>query len=267
MQLNLERPLVFFDLETTGLNVGKDKIVEISMLKVQPDGAEISKTMIINPGVPIPIECSEIHGIYDMDVAGKPKFEDVADEIIEFLEDCDLAGYNSNRFDLPLLIEEFLRAGRRFDMRNRKMVDVQNIYHKMEPRNLKAAYRLYCGKELVDAHQAESDTRATYEVLKAQIEKYENVEYEDRLTGMKSTPVKNSVSKLSAFSTENRSVDMVGHIVLNQKDEEVFNFGKYKGKTVEDIFRIEPSYYDWMMKADFPLYTKEVISRIKERIF
>lgn len=267
MQLKLQRPLVFFDLETTGLNIGKDKIVEIAMLKVMPDGTEISKSMLINPGMPIPTECSEIHGIYDIDVADKPKFEDVADEIATFMEDSDLAGYNSNKFDLPLLVEEFLRAGRRFDLRNRKMVDVQNIYHKMEPRNLKAAYRLYCGKELVDAHQAESDTRATYEVLKAQLEKYADTEYEDRFTGIKSLPVQNDVAKLSAFSSENRHVDMVGHIILDANDQEVFNFGKHKGKTVERVFREESNYYDWMMKADFPLYTKEVITRIKERLF
>ncbi|MDR2980258.1 MAG: 3'-5' exonuclease [Bacteroidales bacterium] len=267
MQLNLQRPIVFFDLETTGLNVGKDKIVEIAMLKVMPDGTEISKTMIINPGIPIPIECSEIHGIYDMDVTDKPRFREVVDEIAEFMADSDLAGYNSNRFDLPLLVEEFLRAGRRFELRNRKLVDVQSIYHKMEPRNLKAAYKLYCGKELADAHQAENDARATYEVLKAQLERYENAEYEDRITGLKSCPIQNDMTKLSAFSSESRNVDMVGHVVLNDRDLEVLNFGKHKGKTVESVFRTEPSYYDWMMKSDFPLYTKEVITRIKERCF
>lgn len=267
MQLNLTRSLVFFDLETTGLNVGKDKIVEISMLKINPDGTEETKTLLINPNVPIPQECSAIHGIYDIDVKDKPFFEDVADEIMDFLQDSDLAGYNSNKFDLPLLVEEFLRAGRRFDLRDRKMVDVQTIYHKMEPRTLQAAYKLYCNKELVNAHQAEADTKATYEVLKAQVEKYKDQEYEDRFTGRKFIPIQNDIKQLSSFSSDNRNVDLVGHIVFNDKDQEVFNFGKHKGKTVESVFRAEPTYFDWMMKSDFPLYTKEVICRIKEQMF
>ena len=267
MQLKLSRPLVFFDLETTGLNVGKDKIVEISLLKVMPDGSEESKTMLINPGIPIPQECSSIHGIYDHDVRDKPHFEDVAQEIVDFLGNSDLAGYNSNKFDLPLLVEEFLRCGKRFDLRSRQCIDVQNIYHKMEPRTLKAAYKLYCNEELTDAHQAEVDTKATYEVLKAQLDKYQDQLYEDRLTGLKSAPIKNDVGQLSTFSSDTRNVDLVGHIIFNVKDEEIFNFGKHKGKTVENVFRVEPTYYDWMMKADFPLYTKEVISRIKERMF
>ncbi len=267
MQLNLERPLVFFDLETTGLNIGKDKIVEIALLKVMPDGTEISKTYILNPGVPIPAICSAIHGIYDMDVIDKPRFEEVADEIALFIEDCDMAGFNSNKFDFPLLVEEFLRCGRRLDLRNRRLIDVQNIYHKMEPRTLSAAYRLYCEKELTDAHQAEIDTKATYEVLKAQIERYKDREYEDKVTGRKSVPIVNNVVELSSFCSDGRNVDLVGHIIFNDRDEEVFNFGKHKGKAVEQVFRMEPSYYDWMMKADFPLYTKEVISRIKERMF
>ena len=267
MQLKLNRPLVFFDLETTGLNVGKDKIVEISLLKVMPDGTEESKTMRINPVVPIPAECSAIHGIYDLDVRDKPTFETVADEIISFIDDSDLAGYNSNKFDLPLLVEEFLRCGKKFDLRNRKMIDVQNIYHKMEPRTLKAAYKTYCNKELENAHQAEADTMATYEVLKAQVAKYDGQEYEDRHTGRKYCPIHNDVNELSSFSSNSRSVDLVGHIIFNERDEEVFHFGKHKGKTVESVFRTEPTYYDWMMKADFPLYTKEVITRIRERMF
>ena len=265
MQLNLKRPLVFFDLETTGLNVGKDRIVEISLLKIFPDGSQDSKTILINPGIHIPKECSEIHGIYDHHVISKPRFEEVADEIDGFIQDADLAGYNSNKFDLPLLVEEFLRVGKRFELRCRYLIDVQNIYHKMEPRTLRAAYKFYCGTELTDAHRAEADTRATYEVLKAQIEKYEDTEYEDRF-GLKSKPVVNDVSQLSKFSSDSRCVDLVGHIVFNDKDEEVFNFGKYKNKPVEEVFKIEPTYYSWMMNADFPLYTKEVITRIKERI-
>lgn len=267
MQLNLQRPLVFFDLETTGLNVGKDKIVEICLLKVNPDYSEVTKTYLINPGVPIPPECSMIHGIYDHDVKDQPKFEDIVDEIAEFLSECDVAGYNSNKFDLPLLVEEFLRCGRRFDLRNRHYIDIQSIYHKMEPRTLKAAYKLYCNKELVDAHQAESDTRATYEILKAQIERYGQQEYEDRFSGRKYCPIQNDMQKLSSFCNDSRNVDLVGHIVFNDKDEEVFNFGKHKGKTVESVFRTEPTYYDWMMKAEFPLYTKQIISRIKEMMF
>ncbi len=266
MQLNLTRPLIFFDLETTGLNIGKDRIVEISLLKIFPDGSEESKTHILNPGVPIPRECSEIHGIYDHDVVDKPRFEEVADEIDAFMQDSDLAGFNSNRFDLPLLVEEFLRVGHRFDLRNRSLIDVQTIYHKMEPRTLSAAYKLYCNKELADAHHAEADTKATYEVLKAQIGKYDGKEYKDR-TGMKTIPITNDMKELSRFSSDNRNVDLVGHIVFNEKDEETFNFGKHKNKTVEAVFRVEPTYYSWMMNADFPLYTKEVISRIKERMF
>lgn len=267
MQLNLTKPLVFFDIETTGLNIGKDKIVEISLLKIMPDGSEESKTLLINPGIHIPEECSLLHGIYDHDVKDKPLFEELADEIIAFFEDSDIAGFNSNRFDVPLLVEEFLRCGKQFDLRNRKLIDVQNIFHKMEPRNLSAAYRLYCNQELENAHHAENDTRATYEILKAQIEKYKGKEYEDRVSGYKSVPIENDMQKLSAFSSGERNVDLVGHVVFNSKDEEVFNFGKHKGKSVESVFRAEPTYYDWMMKADFPLYTKEIITKIKERMF
>ncbi|MEG1555100.1 MAG: 3'-5' exonuclease [Bacteroidales bacterium] len=267
MKLNLERPLLFFDLETTGLNIGKDRIVEISMLKVMPDGEEICRTLLINPGVPIPRECSELHGIYDMDVKDKPHFEEVADEIMLFIDNADLAGFNSNKFDIPLLVEEFLRCGRKLDFRNRVTIDVQNIFHKMEPRTLGAAYKLYCNKELTDAHQAEADTIASYEVLKAQLLKYENIEYEDRRTGLKSIPIQNNVKKLSDFSRDSRSVDFAGHIIFNDRDEEIFNFGKHKNESVESVFRKEPSYYDWMMKSEFPLYTKEIITMIKNRMF
>ncbi|MBO2524547.1 MAG: DNA polymerase III subunit epsilon [Bacteroidetes bacterium] len=267
MKLNLERPLVFFDLETTGLNVGKDKIVEISLLKVMPDGEEVTHTMLINPGCHIPIECSEVHGIYDKDVADKPKLEELGDGILKFFGDAVLAEFNSKKFDFPLRVENFLLWGRRLDSRNRRCIDVQNIFHKMEPRNLVAAYKLYCGKDLNDAHQAEADTKATYEVLKAQLDKYQNQEYEDRRTGVKSVPIQNDVKALSSFSSETRMVDFAGHIVFNERDEEVFNFGKHKGETVENVFRKEPSYYAWMMNADFPLYTKEIITKIKERMF
>jgi DNA polymerase-3 subunit epsilon len=266
MRINLKKSLVFFDLETTGLNIAKDKIIEIGLLKLHPDGTEEPRRYLINPGIHIPEELSQIHGIYDHDVKDQPHFEEIADELNEFLRDCDLAGYNSIRYDLPLLVEEFLRCGKKFDMRNRRHIDVQNIYHKMEPRNLRAAYRCYCGKDLDEAHHASADTNATYEVLLAQLDKYENVEYEHK-DGKKTIPVKNDVEVLSNFSSDTRFVDLAGHIVFNDKDEEVFNFGKHKGKAVEYVFKVEPSYYAWMMNADFPLYTKEIITLIKERMF
>lgn len=265
MELKIEKPIIFFDLETTGLNVGKDHIVELSFLKILPSGEEIEKTMRINPGCPIPKFVSDVHGIFDFDVKDCPRFEEVADELLEFIGDADLAGFNSNKFDVPLLVEEFLRCGRRLDFRDRQLIDVQNIFHKMEPRTLIAAYKLYCGKDLVNAHAAAADTRATYEVLKAQLDKYDGATYTDK-QGKESKPVVNDMKQLSAFSRDSRAVDFAGHIIFNEKDEEVFNFGKHKGKTVESIFRAEPQYYDWMMKGDFPLYTKEVITAIKRRM-
>lgn len=266
MKFNLTRPLVFFDLETTGLNVGKDKIVEISLLKIMPDGEEISRTELINPGVPIPEECSAIHGITDEDVRDKPTFEQLADDLVAFIGDADLAGFNSNKFDVPLLVEEFLRCGRRFDLRNRYLIDVQNIFHKMEPRNLVAAYKFYCDADLTDAHQATADTRATYEVLKAQLDKYDGVEYTDRHSKRTYVPVQNDVKALSAFTTERQTVDLAGHIVMDAQQRPVFNFGKHKNRPVSEVFRTEPAYYDWMMKADFPLYTKEVITQIYHEV-
>lgn len=261
MNLKLQRPLVFFDLETTGLNVGKDKIIEISLLKVMPDGTEICKTQLLNPGIHIPEVTTEVHHITDLDVQGKPTFEEVADEIQDFMKDCDLAGFNSNKFDLPLLVEEFLRIGKDFDLRNRLCIDVQNIFHRMEPRNLAAAYRFYCQDEMENAHEAEADTRATYEVFKGQLEKYAGKEYTDFKT-KKVQPFPEDIKSLSEFSSENRHVDFAAHIVLNDADEEIFNFGKYKGKSVREIFTKEPSYFDWMMKSEFPLYTKKVIQQI-----
>ena len=261
MQLSLSRPLVFFDAETTGLNVGKDKIIELALLKVNPDGSEDAKVWRINPQIPISKEAEAVHGISNADLKDAPIFEEIADEILSFLENCDLAGYNSNKFDLPLLVEEFLRINKDFDLRDKKCIDVQNIFHKMEPRNLSAAYRFYCQKELIDAHQALADTRATMEILKGQLSKYEGNIHEDPRTG-KITKLENNVKLLSDFSRENRTVDFAGHIVFNENDEEVFNFGKYKGVPVKKVFTIEPPYYDWMMKADFPLYTKKIISQI-----
>ena len=265
MKLNLERPLVFFDLETTGTNVGKDAIVEISLLKLLPTGEVIKLTERINPGRPIPQEVSNIHGIYDKDVKDKPLFKDLAPSLNEFLKDCDLAGFNSNKFDIPLLVEEFLRVGVDFDLRGRHFVDVQNIFHKMEPRNLKAAYKFYCDKNLENAHSAQADTLATYEILLSQLERYENTEYIDH-NGQTSNPIKNNVKSLHDFSFVNRSVDLANHIVFDEKDVEVFNFGKHKGKSVEEVLKIEPNYYDWMMKADFPLYTKKILHAIKLRM-
>ena len=261
MHLSLSRPIVFFDVETTGLNIGKDKIIELALLKINPDGSEEEKVWRINPEIPVSKEAEAVHGISNADLKDDPVFAEVADDILCFLENCDLAGYNSNKFDLPLLVEEFLRVSKNFDLRDRKCIDVQNIFHKMEPRNLFAAYRFYCQKELTNAHQALADSRATYEILKGQLDKYNGQTYEDVKTG-KVFVVENNVKTLSDFSREVRAVDFAGHIVFNEKDEEIFNFGKYKGVPVKKVFTIEPPYYDWMMKADFPLYTKEIISKI-----
>lgn len=265
MKLNLQRHIVFFDLETTGTNVGKDHIIEISLLKVSPDGETIKKTERINPGCPIPKESSKIHGIYDKDVKDKPLFKDIAPTINDFLKDCDLAGFNSNKFDIPLLVEEFLRIGIDFDLKNRKFIDVQNIFHKMEPRNLSAAYQFYCHKNLENAHTAEADTLAAYEILCAQLDCYQDKEYTDN-EGILSKPIVNNVKALDDFSHVTNSVDLAGHIIFDKNDKEVFAFGKHKGKTVEEVLKAEPAYYDWMMKADFPLYTKKVLHSIKIRM-
>jgi DNA polymerase-3 subunit epsilon len=252
-QLKLTRPLVFIDLEATGINIGADRIVEISLLKIQPNGNREVKTMRINPTIPIPAEVILIHHITDEDVKDCPTFSDVARDINAFIGGCDLAGYNSNKYDIPLLIEEFTRAGIHLDLSLRKLVDVQNIFHKMEQRTLSAAYKFYCDKSLENAHSAEADTLATYEVLVAQLEKYDNL--------------KNDVDFLSQFSSITKNVDLAGRIVFNEKGEECFNFGKYKGKLVIDIFRTDTSYYDWMMKGDFATNTKNVITQIRLKNF
>ncbi len=249
MKLNLKNPIVFFDLETTGVNVGTDRIVEISYLKVHPNGNEMSRTLRINPGMHIPEQASEVHGIYDEDVKECPTFKQVAKEIAADFEGADIAGFNSNRFDVPLLAEEFLRADVDLDMTRRKFVDVQVIFHKMEQRTLVAAMKFYCGKDLTDAHSAEADTRATYEVLKAQLDRYPEL--------------KNDVDALAEFSSHTNNVDFAGRIVYNDKGVEVFNFGKYKGIPVQEVFRRDPSYYSWMMQGDFTLNTKQVLTRIK----
>lgn len=253
MQLQLKKPIVFLDLETTGVNVGADRIVEIALLKVFPNGNKDSKVMRINPTIPIPIEASKVHGIYDQDLIDCPTFQDVARDINTFLGGCDLAGYNSNKFDIPLLIEEFTRAGIHFELNDRKLIDVQNIFHKMEQRTLAAAYKFYCDKDLLNAHSAEADTTATFEVLLSQLQKYDSL--------------KNDVDFLSQFSSVTRNVDLAGRIVLNEKGEEVFNFGKYKGRQVKEVFRTEPSYYDWMMKGDFATNTKNVITQLRLKEF
>ncbi|MBE6220019.1 MAG: 3'-5' exonuclease [Alistipes sp.] len=251
MELNLKRPIVFFDLETTGVDTAKDRIVEISMVKVMPNGEEIVRTRLINPQMHIPEDATAIHGITDEDVKDAPTFAQIAKSLSQFIEGCDFGGFNSNRFDLPMLVEEFLRAGVDVDFRRRKFIDVQNIFHKMEQRTLVAAYRFYCDKELDNAHSAEADTRATYEVLKAQLDRYPELQ--------------NDVTALAEFSTRGEVVDYAGRIVYNDKGIEVFNFGKYRGRSVSEVFQEEPSYYSWMMNGDFPLYTKKIITEIRFR--
>jgi len=251
MQLNLANPLVFFDLETTGININKDRIIEISILKVSPNGDEEVKTRRINPGMPIPPESTLIHGITDEDVKDCPQFKEVAKSLAALIEGCDLAGFNSNRFDIPLLAEEFLRAGVDIDLNKRKFIDVQTIFHKMEQRTLGAAYKFYCNKDLDNAHSAEHDTKATYEVLKAQLDRYPDLQ--------------NDIKFLSEFSSFTNNVDFAGRMIYNSKGEEVINFGKYKGRLVTDVLNTDPSYYSWIMNGDFPLNTKKVLTEIRLR--
>ncbi|RSK40565.1 3'-5' exonuclease [Mangrovimonas spongiae] len=253
MSLNLNKPICFFDLETTGINISKDRIVEISILKVHPDGKEERYTQLVNPTIPIPPETTKVHGISDEDVADKPTFNEIAKEVNNMIKDSDLGGFNSNRFDIPLLAEEMLRAEVDFDMKNRVSVDVQTIFHKMEQRTLSAAYKFYCDKTLEDAHSAEADTFATYEVLKAQIQRYEELE--------------NDTKFLAEFSSRKKFADFAGFINYNKKGEECFSFGKHKGKRVVDVLEQEPGYFGWLLNADFPLYTKKVLTAIKLRSF
>jgi DNA polymerase-3 subunit epsilon len=264
MKLKLKRPLAFFDLETTGTNIGADRICEISVIKLNPDGSEEVATWRVHPGIPIPLESSLVHGIYDEHVKDEKRFKELGQDIAEFISDSDLAGYNSNKFDIPMLMEEFLRAGVVFDLDNRHFVDVQNIFHQMEQRTLKAAYQFYCDKQIINAHSAEADTRATMEVLLAQIEKYENMEWEDK-KGNRSVPVVGDVEALHKFTNLSRPVDFAGRMVYNEEGEELINFGKHKGKRVEDVLNVEPSYYSWMMQGDFPLYTKRKLEEIYKR--
>jgi DNA polymerase-3 subunit epsilon len=253
MELQLKNPLIFFDLETTGLSIITDRIIEISYLKIFPDGREESKTIRINPEMPIDPKAIAIHGITNEDLKDAPTFKEIAQTIANTFEGSDFAGYNSNKFDLPLLAEEFLRCDIDFDLKKRKFIDVQVIFHKMEQRTLGAAYKFYCNKEIENAHSAEDDTRATYEVLKAQLDRYSDLN--------------NDVDKLSDFSAHTRNVDFAGRIVLNEKDVETINFGKYKGVPVEEVFQKDPAYYGWMMNNDFPMYTKKILTAIKLRGF
>ena len=254
MQLNLKNPIVFFDLETTGINIVKDRIVEISFVKVHPNGKEESKTRRINPEMPIPPESTAIHGITDEDVKDCPTFKEIAKSLAAQIEGCDLAGYNSNRFDIPLLVEEFLRAGVDIDLNKRKFVDVQTIFHKMEQRTLSAAYKFYCDKSLENAHTAEADTMATYEILKAQLDRYPD-------------DLQNDIEFLSKYSSFTNNVDFAGRMVYNEDGKETINFGKYKGKLVEEVLKNDPGYYSWIMNGDFPLNTKKVLTEIKLRGF
>lgn len=251
MKLELKNPIIFFDLETTGINVASDRIVEISYLKVYPNGTEESKTYLVNPTIPIPEQASDIHGIKDEDVKDAPTFTELAKTIANVFEGADLAGYNSNKFDIPLLAEEMIRAEVDIDLKKRKFIDVQVIFLKKEPRTLSAAYNFYCNKELNNAHSAEADTKATYEILQSQLDRYDDLE--------------NDVNKLSDFSSHNKNADFAGRIIYDEKGVERFNFGKYKGEKVEQVLEKDPAYYSWMMNNDFPLYTKKVLTTIKLR--
>lgn len=259
--LKLRNPLAFFDLETTGIDLVRDRIVEISIIKLMPDGTRITRTKRVNPGIPIPAEVTAIHGISDADVADAPTFKMIAKETAAFLEGADLAGFNILRFDLPMLVEEFLRNDVNFDASKRKLIDAQRIFHLMEPRTLSAAYSFYCGKDLVNAHSAEADTLATLEVLEAQVLRYENkpIRMPD---GTVQTPVRNDIAALHEI-TASKMIDFAGKMVYNDKGVPIFNFGKYKGQAVQDIFDRDPAYYDWIMQNDFALNTKQKLTELK----
>ncbi|MBO5779963.1 MAG: 3'-5' exonuclease [Muribaculaceae bacterium] len=251
MSLQLKKPIVFFDLETTGLNITTDRIVEISLIKVMPNGEEIRRKRRINPEMHIPEEATAVHHISDEDVKDEPTFRQVAKSLAQMFVGCDIAGFNSNRFDIPMLDEEFQRANVDFDFSKARFIDVQTIFHKKEPRNLVAAYRFYCGKELEGAHSANADTEATYEVLKAQLERYPDLP--------------NDVEKLAEFSSQNKNVDFAGRLIYDEQNREVINFGKYKGRVAQEVLMTDPSYYDWIVKGDFTKNTKDCFTRIKLR--
>ena len=253
LPIELDRPLVFFDLETTGVNITSDRIVEISILKVFPNGKEERHTWKVNPEMPIPPETTAVHGISDEDVKDAPTFKQLAKDIHNLIKDSDLAGFNSNRFDIPLLAEEMLRVDMDFDMKSRVAVDVQTIFHKKEQRTLSAAYKFYCNESLENAHSAEADTVATYEVLKAQLDKYDDLE--------------NDAKFLAEFSSRKKFADFAGFLIYNKEGQECFSFGKHKGKLVTDVLEQEPGYFGWILNADFPLYTKKVLTAIKLKSF
>lgn len=265
MNLKLKNPLAFFDLETTGINIANDRVVEISILKVLPNGEQEKLTDLINPGIPIPNETSLIHGIYDSDVKDAPLFKAIAKKLVKFLEGCDLAGFNILRFDVPMIVEEFLRAGVNFDVSKRKLIDAQKIFHLMEKRNLSAAYKFYCNKTLENAHSAEADTLATYEILLKQIERYDGQEVED-MKGNKLGVVKNDMDAVHKITLQ-KMVDLAGRMIYNDNGEEIFNFGKHKGKKVIDVLDKEPMYYNWIQKNDFSLDTKKKLTEIKLKQF
>jgi len=254
MQLNLKNSIVFFDLETTGLNISKDKIIEIAMLKINPDQSEQRYCKRLNPEIPIPKESTEIHGLTDADLKDCATFKELASEIKDFIGDADLAGYNSNKFDIPFLLEEFLALGIELPMENRKFIDVQTIFHKMEQRTLSAAFKFYCNKEIENAHSAEADVHATYEVLKAQLDKYSEIE--------------NDIDFLSDFSQngKNKKVDFIGRLALNDNNEVMYNFGKHAGKTIKEVYAIEPGYHKWIIDNDFPMYTKSIVKKISDKL-
>lgn len=251
MKLKLDRPVMFFDLETTGTDIMHDRIVEISMIKVMPDGSDRQRTVRVNPGMPIPEEATAVHHITDADVANEKSFKELAPVLAESFAGCDLAGFNSNRFDIPLLAEEFARAGIDFDLRGTRFIDVQTIFHKREQRTLSAAYRFYCDKDLEGAHSANADTRATYEVLMAQLDRYEDLP--------------NDMDKLAEYSSQNRNVDLMGRLVYDEQNREVINFGKYKGQLATEVFRRDPGYFSWIQQGDFPSNTKRCFQAIKLR--
>ncbi|WP_296697825.1 3'-5' exonuclease [Algoriphagus sp.] len=265
MKLNLRNPIAFFDLEATGTNISTDRIVEISIVKLNVDGKKEIYTRKVNPGVPIPLEASLIHGLYDKDVKNEPLFKDIAKEVHQFIGQSDLSGFNVLKYDIPLLVEEFLRSGIEFDLDKRNLLDAQKIFHLMEKRNLTAAYKFYCGKTLENAHSAEADTLATMDVFISQVERYMGEEAID-LQGNKLGFFENDMKKIHDLVNE-KMVDLAGRFVFNSQGEEVFNFGKHKGKPIEQVFKEEPGYYDWMMRGDFPLDTKRKLTQVKLRGF
>ncbi|MBR5898915.1 MAG: 3'-5' exonuclease [Muribaculaceae bacterium] len=251
MELKLKKPIIFFDLETTGLNITQDRIIEISIIKIMPNGEEIERTLRFNPEMPIPAESTAVHHITNEDVANCRTFKMVAKELAKSFEGCDIAGFNSTRFDIPMLDQEFQRAGVKFDFTKPRFIDVQTIFHKKEQRNLVAAYKFYCNKDLTEAHSASADTRATYEVLKAQLDRYEDLP--------------NDMEALADFSCQNRNVDLAGRVIYNDQKQEIINFGKYKGRLVSEVLAQDPGYYGWIMQGDFPQNTKDVFTNIKLR--